>query len=198
MEKEVQSCALLAHILRFGERSTILRSSCAYIVHWRKKYNLVQILHIYSHRGNKYNLVQILRIHCTLEKEVQSCANLAHILHIGERNTVLHKSCTYIAHWGEKYNLAHWRKKYNLAQILCIYCTSGKVNLTHISHIVRESCANLAHILRIDTSNVQLAHLAQNTISPCSKELLVNDDDPRTFEEILNRQESIVFPIETP
>ena len=94
------------HVLRIGEITTFLRKSCAYIAHWRKKYNLVQILCIY----------------CALGKEVQSCTNLPHILCIGERSTILHKSCT-----------------------------------------------NLAHILRIDTSNAQvahLAHLAQNTISP--------------------------------
>ena len=45
-----------------------------------------------------------------------------HILHIGERSTILR-----------------------------IYCASRE---------------NLAHILRIDTSSAQLAHLAQNTISP--------------------------------
>ena len=110
-KKEVQSCANLAHILRIGERSTILRKSCAYI----------------AHRGNKYNL--------------------AHILRIGERSTILRKFCAYIAHWGNKYDLA---------QIL---------------RIARESWANFAHILRIDTSNAQFAHLAQNTISPTNKAL---------------------------
>ena len=39
-----------------------------------------------------------------------------HILRIGEISTILHKSCAYIA---------HWRNKYNLAQILCI-CARSK------------------------------------------------------------------------
>ena len=101
---------------------------------------------------------EILCKYCTLGREVQSCANLAYILCIGEISTILCKSCAYIAHWGNKYNLA---------QTLRIYCASGK-ELQYIAHILRigrESCANLAHILRIDTSNAQLAHLAQNTIS---------------------------------
>ena len=32
--------------------------------------------------------------------------NLAHILHIEEGNVILCKSCAYIVHWGNKYNLA--------------------------------------------------------------------------------------------
>ena len=48
-------------------------------------------------------------------------SKMGYILHIGETSTI----CTYIAHWG---------KKYNVAQIL---------------RIGRESCANLA-ILHID------------------------------------------------
>ena len=67
------------HILHIGERSTILRKSCAYIAHW----------------GNKYNLAHILRI----EKEVQAYANPAHILRIEERSTILRKCRAYIAHW---------------------------------------------------------------------------------------------------
>ena len=100
----------------------------------------------------------------------ESCANLAHILCIREISTILCKSCTYIAH------IAHWRNNYNLAQILCIgerrtilrkSCTyiahwGKKYNIAQIVRIGRESCRNLAHILRNDTSNAQLAH---NTIS---------------------------------
>ena len=102
----VQSCANLAHILRIGEITTILRKSCAYIAHWRNNYNLAQILHIYcalekevqSCANLAYNLVQILRIYCALEKEVQSCTNLVHILCIEEISTILRKSFAYIAH----------------------------------------------------------------------------------------------------
>ena len=91
--------------------------------------------------NNSCNLVHILHVgERSTIPGVQSCANLAHILCIGEISTILHISCVYIAHWG---------KKYNLAQILRIYCALGE---------------NLAHILRIDTSNAQLAHLTQNTI----------------------------------
>ena len=111
----------------------IMPASCRYILHWGEKYNLAQILrigqrgtilYIYCALENKYNLAQILRIYWALEKSVQSCANLAHMLRIGKEV----QSCA------------------NLAHILCIG---------------RESCPNLAHY----TSNVQLAHLTQNTIS---------------------------------
>ena len=47
---------------------------------------------IFAHSGEKYNLAQILRKSCALEKEVQSCANLAHILRIGEEV----QSCAYV------------------------------------------------------------------------------------------------------
>ena len=57
-------------------------------------------------------------------REVQFCANLAHILRIGEISTYI----------------AHWRNKYNLAQIVRIYCALGKG---------AQSCANLPHILHI-------------------------------------------------
>ena len=80
----------------------MLHKSCAYIAHWRKKYNLGQILRIYcalekevqscayiAHWRNKYNLAQILRIYWALGKEVQSCANLAHILRIDTSNAQL-------------------------------------------------------------------------------------------------------------
>ena len=50
--------------------------SCAYFAHWTSNYNLVKMLCIY----------------CTLQKEVQSCANLVHILHIGEISTIFSKS----------------------------------------------------------------------------------------------------------
>ena len=87
--------------------------------------------------------MQILRIYCALEKEVQWKCNIVHILRIGEISTILHKSCVYIAHWGNKYNLAQiWGNKYNLAQILGICCP-----------LRRESCANLVHLLRIDKKN---------------------------------------------
>ena len=98
----------------------------------------------------------ILCIYCTLGREVQSCANLVHVLRIGERSTILHKSCAYIAHWGEKYNLAqmfrigerstilrkscayiaHWGEKYNFAQML---------RIVERSTILRKSCAYIAH-----------------------------------------------------
>ena len=59
----------------------------------------------------------ILCIYCALGKEVQSYANLAHILRVGE-------------------------KKYNLVQIFCIYCALGKevqscANFVHILCIGR-------------------------------------------------------------
>ena len=160
----------------------MLRKSCTYIVQWRKKYNLVQILCIY----------------CTSRREVQSCANLAHILRIGERSTVLRKSCTYIAHWRNDYSLvhilhigerstilhkscamekevqsctyiAHWRKKYNLGKSCalekevqsCAYIAHWRnnYNLAHILHIgeittiLQKSCAYLADILHINNYN---------------------------------------------
>ena len=96
--KEVQSCANLAHILHIEERGKILHKSCAYIAYWRNNYNLRKSCAYIAYWRNKYNLVQILCIYCALEKEVQSCTNLAYILHIGEITTILHKSCGYIVH----------------------------------------------------------------------------------------------------
>ena len=86
----------LAHILRIGEISTMLRIYCALEKEVQSCANLAHILCIGE-------ISTILRIYCALEKEVQSCA-------LGNK-LILCKSCVYIA---------HWRKKYNLAQILCI------------------------------------------------------------------------------
>ena len=83
------------------------------------------ILHIYCPLGKKYNLTQILRI-----GEVQSCANVGHILRIREISTILRKSCAYIVHWG---------KKYNLAQILPIYCVLGRESCAYIGIDKRKS-----------------------------------------------------------
>ena len=141
------------HILCIGEITTILRiycalekevQSCAYIAHWRKKYNLAQMLRIIfrieeistilrkscanlAHILRIEEITTILRIYCALKKEVQSCANVAHIFRIEKISTILHKSCAYIA---------HWEIKYNLAQRLRIYCALEKEV---------QSCAYIAH-----------------------------------------------------
>ena len=57
--------------------------------------------------------------------------NLAHILRFQEISTMLLKSCAYIA---------HGKNNYNLAQILHIYCPLEKEV---------PFCANLVHILCI-------------------------------------------------
>ena len=72
-------------------------------------------------------------------------------LRIGERSTILHKSCAYIA---------HWRNKYTLAQILRI--GERKYNLAHILHIGRESCAYIAHWERILRIYCALTHPMHN------------------------------------
>ena len=119
-----------------------------------------------AHWRNKYNLAQILRIYCTLNalgKEAQSCTNLAHILRFGEIRTILRKSCAYTAHWGSKYT------------------------------ILRKSCTYLAHLLRTDTSNAQLAHLAQNTIMPnTSLNASEKDATDREIVESLKETFSVV------
>ena len=147
-----ESSTNLVNRLCIREGKTILCKSCPYIAHWRKKYNLAHILHIWrescayiSHGRNNYHLAQILRIYCTSGKEVQSCTNLvpilcigresctnpSHILLIGEITTILNKSCAYIAHWRNKYNLEH---------ILHIYCALEREV---------QSCAYIAHLERI-------------------------------------------------
>ena len=69
---------------------------------------------------------------CTRLYFFLQCAIYAQDLRIEEISTILCKSCTYIA---------HWTNKYNLVQILCIYCALEKEV---------QSCANLVHILRIE------------------------------------------------
>ena len=61
------------------------------------------------------------RLPSAFGKEVQSYANLAHNLHIGERSTILHKSCAYIALWEKKY-------------ILHIYCALGREPWANVAH----------------------------------------------------------------
>ena len=111
------------HIFRMGEITTILHRSCAYIAHWRKKYNLAQIFCIY----------------CASEKEVQSCAYIAH----WER--IFHKSCEYIAHWRRRNNLVQILHIYCTSGKEVQTCT----NLVLIFCIGRESCTNLEYILHI-------------------------------------------------
>ena len=110
-------------------------------------------------------------------REVQSCANLAHILRIGEISTYI----------------AHWRNKYNLAQIMRIYCALEKQvqsceNLAHIlrigerSTILRKSCAYIAHwgkkynfaqILRIYCGlGENLAHILRTEHPMCNLRIL--------------------------
>ena len=116
----------------------------------------------------------ILCMYCTLGREVQYSANIAHILHLWEEV----QFCANLAH------ILCTDKKYNLVQMLRIYCALGKqalscasdaciLHIGEISTILLKSCAYIAHwgknlvqMLRIYcASNAQLAHLAQNTIS---------------------------------
>ena len=118
--------AIFAH----WERSTILSKSYAYIAHWRKK----------------CNLVQILRIYCALEKEVQSCANFAHILRIGEYYNLAQNLHTYSALGKEVQSCA------NLAHILRI----GRESCANLAHILRTDTSNaqLAHLAQNTISQV--------------------------------------------
>ena len=70
-----------------------------------------------------------------------------HILHTAERSTILCKPCAHIAHWREKHNLVHILRIDKRKVLTCI-------NIAHEISL-RNYCA----------SNVQLAHLAHNTIS---------------------------------
>ena len=53
-------------------------------------------------------------------------------------------------------NAQYMRKIVLLSPMHSIYCALEEEV---------QSCTNLAHILRVDTSNAQLAHLEQNTMS---------------------------------
>ena len=116
----------LVHILHIGERSTILRKSCAYIRIGERNTIL---------RKSCANLAHILHI-----EEIST--NLVHILRMKERSTIVRKSCTL----GHK----------SILRKCCAYIVIGEIStflpkpcayLAHIlrigerNTILRKSCA---------------------------------------------------------
>ena len=140
-------CARFAQDCTSFSNAQYMRKICARLYFFRQCAIMRKICsRLYSFPNAQYMRkiyfcnAQYMRKIVVISSMRNTCARFS-ILRIGERSTILRKSCAYIAHWRKKYNLAH------------------------ILRIGRESCAYIAHILRIDTSNAQVAHLAQNTIS---------------------------------